>query len=160
MDASEGPLTASLHRGRRPYGVTSDEAYISALEGELGAVIDWSCLDPEIAESEWWGLREWVEWLVQRYVLDFRVVPPCWYLHPGLVDVLSALRDHHRYSFDRLAQGTAAADWHLVFRILEARLREWASRTGCSRDAHRPDLAGEWPNDSARWREHVGRATG
>ena len=43
------------------------------------------------AEWLWEELRDWVEWLVERYSLDHRIVPPCWFLHGALVDELTAL---------------------------------------------------------------------
>jgi hypothetical protein len=87
-------------------------------------------------------LREWVDWLQQRYSLDHRVIPPCWEQHGALVDLLTALRDHHAAAFDPYQAATAATEWHRVFRDVELRLREWASRTACSPFEHRPDAAG------------------
>jgi hypothetical protein len=100
-------------------------------------------------------LREWVEWFKDLYALDHRVVPPCWYLHGALADLLTALRDHHEYAFGELQPANAATEWHRVFRDLEPRLRDWASRTGCTRDQHRPDVSGDWPDDAAAWKRHV-----
>lgn len=125
------------------------------LLGTAGSPTDWRHLPPSEAEDEWAELQAWVKWLKDRYALDHRVVPPCWYLHDALVDLLAALRDHHEYSFGQLQPATAAAEWHRVFRDLEPRLRDWASRTGCTRDQHRPDLTVDWPDDAARWKAHV-----
>jgi hypothetical protein len=135
--------------------VTSDEDFLDEYSGHMDGPIDWSRTDPAVPSEEWDELRNWVQWLVNRYALDCRVVPPCWYLHPSVVDVLSALRDHHRSSFDLLGLTTGPADWHLAFRHLESRLREWASRTGCARDAHRPDVPPEWPDDTSCWATHL-----
>src|SRR3954468_14353609 len=117
--------------------------------------MDWRHVPSPEAVEAWAELRKWVEWLKDRYVLEHRVVPPCWYLHGALVDLLTALRDHHEYAFGELQPATAAAEWHRVFRDLEPRLRDWASRTGCTRDQHRPDVTVGWPDDAARWKTHV-----
>jgi hypothetical protein len=95
------------------------------LLGTVGASTDWRRLSASEAVEAWAELRECVVWLKNRYVLDHRVVPPCWYLHGALVDLLTALRDHHDYAFGELQPATAAGEWHRVFRDLEARLRDW-----------------------------------
>jgi hypothetical protein len=133
----------------------SDHPAFDQLLREHANPLDWRNVPAAEAEQRWRELREWVRWLKDRYALDHHVVPPCWYLHPALVDLLSALRDHHRAHFDRLAAPTNAAEWQLVFRNLESRLREWASRTGCSRDQHRPEPVIEWPDDDDRWTGHL-----
>jgi hypothetical protein len=125
------------------------------LLGTVGSPTDWRSVAASTAPEGWAELRDWVEWFKDRYALDHRVVPPCWYVHGALVDLLTALRDHHEYAFGELQPATAAAEWQRVFRDLEPRLRDWASRTGCTRDQHRPDLTVDWPDDAARWKAHV-----
>jgi hypothetical protein len=120
-----------------------------------GSPRDWRHIPSADGANEWAELRDWVKWLKDRYALDHRVVPPCWYLHGALVDLLTALRDHHEYAFGELQPATAASEWHRAFRELEPRLRDWASRTGCTRDQHRPDVTVEWPDDTGRWSAHV-----
>ncbi len=122
---------------------------------DLLGPVDWRSLRPSEARAAWQELRDWVEWLNDRYALDHRVVPPCWYRHPALVEVLTALRDHHRYAFDPMQLPTAASEWHRVFRDLEPRLRDWASRTGCTRETHRPDVILKWPDDAVEWEAHL-----
>jgi hypothetical protein len=117
--------------------------------------VNWRTVNAVRAKREWVGLRDWVGWLCARYALDHHTIPPCWYLHGALVETLTALRDHHRWSYDREAPATAPAEWQRIFRDLEARLRDIASRTGCTRDQHRADVLGVWPEDTARWLEHV-----
>jgi hypothetical protein len=126
-----------------------------ALLGAIQSPTDWRKIPPAEARPHWQQLREWVEWFKDRYGLDHRVVPPCWYLHGALVDVLTALRDHHQYAFNDLQPATAASDWHRTFRDLEPRIRDWASRTGCNRDEHRSDLAMPGPDDTATWQKHL-----
>jgi hypothetical protein len=119
------------------------------------AALDWRKVPAEDAPQRWAELREWVQWLKDRYSLDHRVVPPCWYLHDGSVDLLTALRDRHRADHDTYAAAAGPADWQLAFRMLEQRLRDWASRTGCTRDEHRPDVGIDWPEDDERWTQHI-----
>lgn len=121
----------------------------------ITAPTDWRNVPAVNAPDEWDELRTWVIWVKDRYLLDHRVIPPCWYLHEPLVDLLTALRDHHRYVFTALQPATAATEWHRVFRDLEPRLRDWVARTGCTRDEHRPEMKVAWPDDATRWQAHV-----
>ena len=75
------------------------------------------------------------------------VIPPCWQLHNGMVEVLSALRDHERASYADTASPTAAVDWLRALREVEARLHELASTTQCTAHAHRDSIARVWPDD-------------
>ena len=59
----------------------------------------WPSLLPDDARQAWADLRDWVEHLVDRFGLETRAVPPCWYRHNTLVEALAALRDHERICF-------------------------------------------------------------
>jgi hypothetical protein len=124
---------------------------------QLAGPLDWRQVSAAESRAHWQALREWVQWLVQRYSLDARVVPPCWYLHPQLVDLLTALRDQHRGAFHHLAPLGSAASWHQNRWQFETRLRDCVSQTGCSRDTHRDDPAIDWPQDTQRWNQHLDR---
>lgn len=82
-------------------------------------------------------LSPWVWTLVDRFAIDARVVPPCWEQHNGLVEALSALRDHERGSYAADADPRSAVDWFRAFRDIEARLTELAALTQCSAQQHR-----------------------
>jgi hypothetical protein len=47
--------------------------------------------EPEI-EEEHEALADWIAWLIDRYTLDHRTIPPCWDQHGPLIEELSALR--------------------------------------------------------------------
>jgi hypothetical protein len=128
---------------------------LDALLKSLRGPLDWRAVTAADSDDAWTELRDWVSWLTDRYVLDHRVIPPCWYRHGAVVDVLTALRDHHRCAFDDLQPPTAAGEWHRVFRDLEPRLRDWAARTGCTTTMHRPDVAVTWPDDRDDWAQHL-----
>jgi len=115
----------------------------------------WPSLLPDDARQAWADLRDWVERLVERFGLETRVVPPCWYRHNTLVEALSALRDHERISFAPNASPTAAVDWFRALREIEHRLAEACARTQCSVNEHRPDLQRTWLTDQTQWRAFV-----
>lgn len=82
-------------------------------------------------------LRVWVERLVDRFALDTRVVPPCWEQHNGIVETLSALRDHERGSYTHDADPRSGVDWLRALRDVQALLSELAALTQCSVHQHR-----------------------
>ena len=115
----------------------------------------WPSLLPDDARQAWADLRDWVEALVDRFALETRVVPPCWYRHNTLVEALSALRDHERICFAPSASPTAAVDWFRALREIEHRLSEACARTQCSVNEHRPDPPRTWQTDQAQWQTFV-----
>jgi hypothetical protein len=115
----------------------------------------WPGLPAEVADQAWTELRDWVEDLVDRFGLDARTVPPCWYRHPGIVAALAALRDHERACFTPTAPPSAAVDWFRALREIEDRLTGWAARTQCSAKEHRDDPARSWTTDEIDWAAFV-----
>jgi hypothetical protein len=122
---------------------------------DLHGPTHWPSLLPDEARQAWVDLRGWVETLVDRFGLETRVVPPCWYRHNALVEGLSALRDHERISFAPNASPTAAVDWFRALREIEHRLSEACARTQCSVNEHRPDPPRSWLVDQDQWKSFV-----
>lgn len=79
----------------------------------------------------------WVTWLVERYRLDHRTVPPCWTQHSELIEELSALHLAWQGAFYTSAPADAPLNWHERFAAARLRIGDWQSRTGCRPDAHR-----------------------
>ncbi|MHB8185704.1 MAG: hypothetical protein ACYDDU_06370 [Dermatophilaceae bacterium] len=115
----------------------------------------WPSLLPDDARQAWADLRDWVERLVDRFGLETRIVPPCWYRHNTLVEALTALRDHERICFAPNASPTGAVDWFRALREIEHRLTEACARTQCSVNEHRPDPLRTWLTDQDQWRTFV-----
>jgi hypothetical protein len=139
-----------------------DRAVNALVDGDLEAVltaasgpVSWYSVKSTEARQQWSALREWVEWFRLRFAFDHRVVPPCWYRHPALVEVLSALRDHWVCAYGPLNPALGASDWHRALIQLEPRLRDWAARTGCSAGVHRPDVLAGYPDDADAWEQHI-----
>ena len=115
----------------------------------------WPSVLPEDAAEAWTDLRLWVEQLVDRYALDARTVPPCWFRHNGHVEALAALRDAERACFEPTAPSTGGMDWFRALWEIEHRLLEWSARTQCSAHEHRPDPHPGWQTDEAQWEQFV-----
>ena len=116
--------------------------------GQLDGPVHWPSLTTAERAARTVELRHWVRELVASFDIDVRVVPACWELHNGMVEGLSALRDHERASYADTASPTAGVDWLRALREVEARLHELASTTQCTAQAHRNSIARVWPDDS------------
>jgi hypothetical protein len=93
---------------------------------------------------------------VERFAVDTRTIPPCWYRHTAMVEALAALRDHERGSYGDSTAKTTAVDWLRAVRDVGALLRESASRTGCTAAEHRPDARARWSVDLREWSQFIG----
>jgi hypothetical protein len=131
------------------------DARLEALLGAASGPVNWRSVASSAARQRWLELRDWVDWLRVEFGFDHRVVPPCWYRHRAMVSMLSALRDHWVCAYDPVNTPIGASDWHRGLMQLEQRLREWASRTGCTASGHRPDVLAEYADDAETWEAHI-----
>ena len=123
--------------------------------GQLVGPVHWPSLTETERVQAFGDLRERVEQLVDRFAIEIRVIPPCWYRHNGMVEALSALRDHERMSFSEHGSPTGAVDWFRAFREVELRLMDLAARTQCSVQEHRADAARPWRANEHDWSIHL-----
>jgi hypothetical protein len=140
----KGPRTQVTARpAHRPAGNAGE---LDARYEAPGArvLVEWHEMTPGELIAEWAGLRAWVTWLHGRYELSVEErLPPCWSLHPGLVEELHALRAWRQeiYGGGQPGMGQAARYWHAELRAtLQAATTMWAA--GC-RTGHRgaPELS-------------------
>lgn len=115
----------------------------------------WKALrDPEERVERWEDLRSWVHWLVERFALDYKTIPPCWWRHGAVVEELTALHDAWKLSYSEMNSAAGPADWMAIFDRTLDRLRRWIGRTNCDLN-HRPDRFTIWRGDAAEWAEHL-----
>jgi hypothetical protein len=135
---------------------TTDDGHAAEwMVADLGSPTYWPTVPAWDAPDSWAELRDWVEALVDRFSLDTRAVPPCWFRHNAHVEALSALYDYERESFHPRAAAGGAVDFFRALREIEYRLIDWSSRTQCSVNEHRPDPARSWHTDDADWETFV-----
>ena len=123
------------------------DAYIRDALGSRPRPIDWRRLSGDRAAATWAELDAWVRWVVTRYALDHRDVPPCWHAHGDLVEELSALMTAHAAAYDPAGNATGPSEWHQTLGATRQRLQIWAARTGCRRSEHRPPQPPTWVSD-------------
>jgi hypothetical protein len=97
----------------------------------------WATLTDTETEEEQEALADWIAWLVDRYTLDHRTVPPCWDQHGALVEKLSALRTAWLASYALTGRPEAPLEWHEHFAAARQRLADFVARTGCRPAEHR-----------------------
>jgi hypothetical protein len=108
------------------------------------APVCWKILTETSATREWAALDEWVRWLVARYALSPRTVPPCWDRHGALIEELSALRTGWLSAYCPDAPGNAPLDWHAMLAATRGRTEDAIDRVGCTKDDHREDRTPGW----------------
>ena len=118
--------------------------------------IEWASLTPSEEADHLDELDPWVRWLIQRYRLDQREVPPCWALHGELVEELAALRTARQGAYGREGPLTGPSDWHQTLAATRHRLGLWIARTGCRVGLHRDAPTPAWLQETpwpapARW---------
>ncbi|MFC0627464.1 hypothetical protein [Kribbella deserti] len=128
--------------------MTTEDRFLESLRQELDReqrslgepyVVCWRDLDPAVAAEEVERLASWVDWIVQRYRIDHKSIPPCWAEHGALVEELSALHILWTACYLEDASPSDAVGFHRELDSALRRLREWSSRRGCTRTEHRPE---------------------
>lgn len=153
MDRLNDPLAED---DLRPDG----DELVDLILGRAPRPVNWARLDADEATAAREALDEWVRWLVRRYALDHRDVPPCWAYHGALLEELSAMHTAHRACFDPAGSPMGPAEWHQLLGNGRARLQLWSSRTGCRPGEHRADAPPSWANDGTSIAIHVGDSVG
>jgi hypothetical protein len=101
--------------------------------------ICWPMLGEDEMTSRAQELVDWVDWVIDRYALDHRTIPPCWSQHGALLEELSALRTAWVTVYSADSVGDAPLRWHSEFATARPRLTDWVARTGCRPGEHRGD---------------------
>jgi hypothetical protein len=121
--------------------MTFDDSLLSDLATEP-RIVCWKGLDASTTLVETDRLSEWVDWASARYQLDYKTIPACWSQHGSLVEELSALRTLWLGCFEEDSAPSDPITFHRELEGALRRLREWNSRSGCTRTLHRaePDI--------------------
>lgn len=110
----------------------------------------WKDLSAGDAFDTWADLGRWVTWLVRRFRLRPKEIPPCWYRHSAAVEELTALWGAHQLAYGPDQAASAAAEWLRILADTRAHLAEWMARCGCTATEHRDDPEVTWvDNDRA-----------
>lgn len=125
------------------------DALVEQILGAKPRPIDWTRLSGPYADDALAALDLWVRWLVTRYAIDAREIPPCWAEHGDIFEELSAIHTAHGGAFDPTGPLTGPADWHAMLAITRGRLQQAVARTGCRVGQHRAPNLPEWARAGA-----------
>lgn len=110
----------------------------------LPSPVKWYTLVYDDAVPVWNNLIPWVHWLVQRFAIPAKVVPPCWHGHEPIVEELAAIWTAYEVLYDPTSPGSAAPSWLRELELALGRIRAVVATTGCTPREHRPDRVETW----------------
>ena len=114
-------------------------------------VINWRELLASDAPDAWNNLRDWVEWLIQRYDVPDVVIPDCWWRHGDLTEELSALYAAWVASFDSTDSGYGPVGWHERWSPAKDRLRKHYN--GQCKNGHKTATPRTMPPADQKWKD-------
>jgi hypothetical protein len=123
---------------------------------ETARSVVWPHLNAGEAFDTWNDLADWVDWLVTRFRLRPREVPPCWYRHGAVVEELTALWGCYELAYDPEQSASAAEDWLRLLADARLRLTEWMARCGRTATEHRNDPDVTWFGPDAARNRFIG----
>jgi hypothetical protein len=102
--------------------------------------VNWTALTAETAAEQWAVLAGWVDWLIDRYSLT-ETIPGCWYVHPAVLEELSALQVAWLGAYcDSAAAAADGVLWHDMLERVLVRIREHDVTSCAAAAAHRADV--------------------
>ena len=106
-------------------------------EPEQPGTIPWDLLSANDYRSALEGLGSWLEWLVPTYRIPPSVVPPCWFLHNGVIEELGHLWTGWQVTrHPESGIGMVGLEWDNHRERVVGRLRELVATAGCNGTNH------------------------
>jgi hypothetical protein len=118
--------------------------------------IVWEDLSAGEAFDAWTDLGHFVTWLVRRFRLRPKEIPPCWFRHGAAVEELTALSGAYQLAYGRDQAASAAAEWLRILADTRAHLSEWMARCGCTATEHRDDPEVTWNDNDPEFGRFIG----
>ncbi len=104
---------------------------------EQPGTIPWEILGATDYRSALKDLGSWLAWLVPTYRIPPTVVPPCWFLHSGVVEELGHLWTGWRVTRHPVSgAGMIGLEWDNHRERVVGRLRELVATAGCNGTNH------------------------
>lgn len=123
---------------------------------ERPGTIPWNLLNASDYRSALTDLGSWLAWLVPTYRIPPSVVPPCWFLHPGLIEELGHLWTGWRITrHPEAGLGTVGLDWDSHRERATGRLRELVATAGCNGTTHSPKPGPALNRDEELWEANL-----
>lgn len=140
---------------------TSDPVDSSALHGhpetpEQPAMIPWERLSATDYRSALEDLGSWLAWLVPAYRIPPSVIPPCWFLHNGVIEELGHLMTGWRMTrHPESGVGMVGLEWDNHRERVTGRLRELVATAGCNGTTHSTKPGPALNRDDKLWEANL-----
>ncbi len=122
------------------------------------ATVAWEALNANDYRTTLEALGQWLQWLVPTYRVPPSVIPPCWFLHPGLIEELGHLWTGWQVTrHPESGVGMIGLDWDNHRERSTARLRELVGTAGCNGTSHSAKPDPKLNRDKPLWQEHLAR---
>ena len=139
----------------------SDPVDSSALHGpsetpEQPATIPWERLGATDYCSALEELGSWLAWLVPAYRIPPSVIPPCWFLHVGVIEELGHLWTGWRVTrHPESGVGMVGLEWDNQRERVTIRLRELVATAGCNGTNHSSKPGPLLHRDNKLWKANL-----
>jgi len=122
--------------------------------------IPWEVLSANDYRTALEDLGSWLAWLVTTYRTPPSVIPPCWFLHTGLVEELGHLWTGWRVTrHPESGMGMVGLDWDNHRERAANRLRELVATAGCNGTTHSAKPGPALNRDDSLWEASLQTAT-
>jgi hypothetical protein len=109
------------------------------------APVDWWKLDAGERAETLQALAEFTAQLARMYGLRESILPPCWYLHPAIIqELLALLQYRNQQQYLPVSPPGAAIDFHIQLAACLSRVRSWVLQTQCNQREHNSSEYSLW----------------
>jgi len=123
---------------------------------ERPGTVPWDLLSASDYRSAIIDLGSWLDWLLPTYRIPPSVVPPCWFLHAGLIEELGHLWTGWRVTrHPELGVGMLGLEWDGHRERAIGRLRELVATAGCNGTNHSPKPGPVLNRDDGLWEANL-----
>jgi hypothetical protein len=126
-------------------------------------VVCWDDLPPDEYTHQLAELADWIGWLRSTYRIPATVLPPCWFTHPGLREVIGHLWTGWLLTrHPDAGVGMIGLDWDQRREAAIGRVREATAITGCTATRHQAEPepgAVISPSVEQLWQDHLDSQT-
>lgn len=104
----------------------------------LEQVRDWRKISDVEQASIIVKMADWIDWMIQTFMLKPSVIPPCWYEHSDVVQEIYALWRIYLAGYAETDSGSGPLTFLERFYGAQMRLRDLIKETQCTKNAHVP----------------------
>jgi len=125
-------------------------------KSEQPGTIPWELLGANNYRSALEDLGSWLAWLVPTYRIPPSVIPPCWFLHHGVIEELGHLWTGWRVTrHPESGVAMVGLEWDNHRERVTGRLRELVATAGCNGTNHSAKPGPQLNRDDELWEANL-----